>query len=108
MDNKNNSNLSNEHEFNIISNFLNPKRRAKYKNSHYSPILQGCMNTRSGKEKDRNVCILLDSGISSTIVMGRLTSKLKQKISSEKCVVNPSREVHNLKEDERRFLSAGI
>ena len=37
------------------------------------------MNTCSGKAKFRNFRVLLDSGSSSTIVMGKLTSKLKEK-----------------------------
>ena len=34
------------------------------------------MNTRRGKAKFWNFCILLDSGCSSTILMGRLVKKL--------------------------------
>ena len=37
------------------------------------------MNTRSALAKFRNFQILLDSGSSSNIVMGKLKSKLKQK-----------------------------
>ena len=40
-------------ELKALSNFLNPKKRAKHKVSHYSPILQGYMNTRSGGEESR-------------------------------------------------------
>ena len=42
------------------------------------------------------------------IVMGKLMSKLKQKRSSKNYMVNPSREVHDLKEDIHRFLPSGI
>ena len=42
-------------------------------------MIQGCINTCSGREKVRNFRILLDSGSSSKIVMGNITSKLKQK-----------------------------
>ena len=35
------------------------------------------MNNRKGKEKFKNYHILLDSGCSSTIVMGRLVEKLR-------------------------------
>ena len=41
------------------------------------------MNTRSGKANFKNFRILLDSGSSSTIVMGKLTSKLKSKETAE-------------------------
>ena len=44
-----NRNNSIKRESNVLSNFLNPTESAKSKNSHYSPILQGCMNNRSGK-----------------------------------------------------------
>ena len=33
------------------------------------------MNTRKGRSKFKNFCIILDSGCSSTIVMGRLVKK---------------------------------
>ena len=77
MENNINNYKSITHEFNVLSNILNPMKRAKSKNNHYSPILQGCMNTRSGRGENRNFWILLDSGSSSTILMGKLTSKLK-------------------------------
>ena len=35
------------------------------------------MNTRKGKKKFINFCIILDIGCSSTIVMGRLIEKLR-------------------------------
>ena len=44
--------------------------------SHYSTIIHGCMNTRKGKAKFKDFRILLDSGYSSTIVMGRIVEKL--------------------------------
>ena len=54
MKNMINNNKSLTQEFNVIYNILNPMKCAKSKNSHYSPILQDCMNTRSGKAKFRN------------------------------------------------------
>ena len=53
------------------------------KKSQYSPILQGCMSTRSGRKLFRKYRILLDSGIISTIIMGNLTKILKPKNSTE-------------------------
>ena len=70
-------NNSIKRECDVLYNFINPNKRAKRKNSHYSPILQGCMNARSGKETFKNYQILLESGSSSNIVMGNLTPKLK-------------------------------
>ena len=51
----------------------------RIKNSHYSQILHGYMNTRSGRAKVRFILILLDRVRISTIVMGKITSKLKGK-----------------------------
>ena len=42
-----NKNNSIKRKCNVLSNFLNPMKRAKHKISHYSPILQGCMDTSS-------------------------------------------------------------
>ena len=55
------------------------------------------MNTRIVRAKFRDFRILLDSGGSSTIVMGKLTSKLKEKINKNNYMENPVREFHNLK-----------
>ena len=46
-------------------------------NSHYFPILHGCINTRSGKSEVYDFQILLDSRCSSNILMRRITLKLK-------------------------------
>ena len=48
-----------------LSNCLNPIQHAESKTSNYSPILQGCTNTRSGRAKLKNFRIVLDSGSSS-------------------------------------------
>ena len=63
-------------ECNIIYDMINPPKRAKNMNSNYSPILHGFMNTRHGREKFRKFRIILDSGYSSKIVMGRLVKTL--------------------------------
>ena len=83
MENHINNYKSLTHECNVLSNILNTMKHAKLKNIHYSPIMQGCMNTRSGRAKLTNVQILLDRRSSSTIVMGKLTSKLKEKIQQK-------------------------
>ena len=49
MDYKKNSNLSTKKKCNMLANFLNPKKRTKSKNSHYSLILNGFMDIRSGE-----------------------------------------------------------
>ena len=79
MENKKYRNNSIKRECNVLSYFLNITKRARTKNSHYSPIIQGCMNTRSGRAKFKNFQIILDNGRSSTIMMGKLASKLKSK-----------------------------
>ena len=58
-------------------------KHAKSNNSHYSSILPSCMNIPSGKEKYGNAQIVLGNRNSSTSVMGKLRSKLKQEVSSE-------------------------
>ena len=108
MVNKINKDKSLIHECNIISTILNPMKSAKSKNSNYSPRLKGCMNTLSGNSKFINFRILLDSGSSSTIVMGKLMSKINQKITRNNDVGNPSGVVHDLKEGDHRFLSDRI
>ena len=69
----NNNNISAKNKFTIPSNFLNPKKRAKPKNSYYSPKLNGCMNTHSGEANFPSFQILLEIVRSSTIAMGKLT-----------------------------------
>ena len=71
-----NNKVKNISECNLIHEMVNPYKRAKQFNSHYSPILNVFMNTRPGKEKFKNFCIILDSRCSSTIVMGTLVKKL--------------------------------
>ena len=34
-----------------FKSLLHPTKRAKFKNSQYSQIIKGCMNTHGGKEK---------------------------------------------------------
>ena len=97
MANKVSKDSSITHVCNVLSNLLNPTKHAISKIDNYSPILQGCMNTLSGSEKFRKFRILLDIRISSTIVMGKMESKIKQKNIRDKYVGNTSREVHKLK-----------
>ena len=50
-------NLIHDNEVNLISDYnllydiLNTSKYTKIKNKHYSPILNGCMNTRKGKSR---------------------------------------------------------
>ena len=46
-----NNKVKNIAECNLLHDIINPLKRAKKLNSHYSPILHGCMNTRKGKAK---------------------------------------------------------
>ena len=59
-------------EWNLLHNIINPTKHAATLNSHYSPILHGCMNSRKIRANFKNFRIILDNGFSSTIVMGRL------------------------------------
>ena len=63
-------------ETNLLHDTINSPKRNKYLNSHYSPIIHGCINTRNVKAKFKNFRILLDSGCSYKIIMGRLIQKL--------------------------------
>ena len=63
-------------EGNLLHDTLNPPKHTKSLNIHYYPIIQICMNTRKGKAGFKKFQILLDSGCSSTIIMGRLMQKL--------------------------------
>ena len=63
-------------ECNLLHDIINPPKRAKILNSHYSPILQGCMNIQKGKAKFKNFLILFYSVCSSTIIMGSLIKNL--------------------------------
>ena len=54
MSNKINNDKSLTRECNVLSNLLNNMKHVKSKNSNYSPILQGCMNTRIGRSKLTN------------------------------------------------------
>ena len=63
-------------EWNLLHDIINPPKRARNINSHYSPIIHVCMNTRKGRAKFQNFRILLDSVYSSMIVMRRLVEKI--------------------------------
>ena len=60
---------------NLLRDIINRTRIAKNLKSHYSTIMHVCMNTRKGKLKFKNFQILLKSGSSPTIVIGRLFEK---------------------------------
>ena len=55
---------------------INSPKRAKNININYSPILQGFMNARKGREFFKNFLIILDSGCIYTIVTRRIVVKL--------------------------------
>ena len=64
-------------ECNLLYDIKNPPKHTKNLNSHYSPIIHGCMNTRKGREKFKKFQILLESGCSSTTVMIRLVGNIR-------------------------------
>ena len=40
---------------NLLRDIINPPKRAKNLNIHYSTILHGCMNTKKGKAKFKKI-----------------------------------------------------
>ena len=64
-------------ECNLLHDIINPPKRTRILNIHYSPIINGCMNTRKSRAKFNNFQILLNSVCRSTIVMLRLSLKDK-------------------------------
>ena len=66
-------------ECNLLHDIRNPSECKKKFNSPYSPILTECTNTRKGRSEFKNPRILLDSGCSSTIVMGRIIKTISPK-----------------------------
>ena len=63
-------------EWNLLHDIINPPKHTKFLKRHYYPILHGCMNTRKGRAKFKNFCILLDSGCIYIIIIGRIVGKL--------------------------------
>ena len=78
--------VNNIAQCNLLHNIINPSKRTKNINIHYSPILHGYMNTRKGKENFKIFRILLDIGYSSNILMTSLITKLNP---SAKWVILP-------------------
>ena len=68
------------YECNLLDDIIISPKHTKTLNSHDSPILNGCMNIRKVRAKFKNFWILLDSGCSSKIVMGRLVKNCILKI----------------------------
>ena len=79
MADKENINNCTKLECNVLSSFLNPTKHTKSKTSHYEPIIQVCMKNRGGSAEFKDFQVLLESGSISTIVIGKLISKLKIK-----------------------------
>ena len=46
-----NNEVKNIPECNLLHDIINPPKRGRNLNSHYSPILHGCMKTRKSKAK---------------------------------------------------------
>ena len=62
-------------ECNLLHDILNPHKRAKKSNSHYSPILDECTNNRKGRTKFNNFQIILGIVCSSNILIRMLVEK---------------------------------
>ena len=63
-------------ELSLLHDIINPPKRTKNLKSRYSNILHGCMNTRKVRSKFKDFLILLNSGCSSMIVMGRMVKNI--------------------------------
>ena len=50
-----NNEVNNISECNLLHDMVNPPKHAKKLNSHYSPILHGCMNTGKGTTKFKKI-----------------------------------------------------
>ena len=61
---------------NLLHDIINPPKCAKNINIHYPPILRGRINTRKGRGKFKSFQIILDSGFSSNILIGRIFLKI--------------------------------
>ena len=71
-----NNEVKNIAECNLLYDIINPSKRYKYINSHYSPILRRCMNTGKVRSEFKNFQNILDSRCSSTILMRSRVEKL--------------------------------
>ena len=71
--------VNNMSEWILLHDILNLYKHTKNINIHYSHILHGCIYTRRVRVKYKIFQILLDIGCSSTIIIRRLTMKLKTK-----------------------------
>ena len=76
--------VNNIAECNLLNDITNPTKCEKNKISHFYPIIYECMSTSRGEAKFKNLWILLDSGFSSTDIIRKIASKLKQKIDNNK------------------------
>ena len=50
-------------EYNLLHDIINPPKRIKFLNSHYSPILHGFISTRHGRAKFKNFWIISKVGV---------------------------------------------
>ena len=71
-----NNEVNNIYGCNLLHDIINPPKRAKNVNNHYSPILHRCMNNRKGKARLKTFRVLLESGYSSTIVIGSIVKQI--------------------------------
>ena len=62
-----NNEVKNIAECNLIHNIINPPKRAKILNSHYSSIIHRCMNTRKGGAKFKTFTSYLTVDVVSRI-----------------------------------------
>ena len=71
--------VNNISEWNLLHDIINNSKQTKDINRHHYPIINVCMNTRTGRAKFQNLQILLDSEFSSKIIIISIITKLKTK-----------------------------
>ena len=64
-------------ECNLLHGILNHYKCTKNINSHYFPIIHGCMNTHSVRAKYNNLQIILDSGCIYMVIIRSIEIKFK-------------------------------
>ena len=64
-------------EQNLLCVVLNHYKCTKNINSHYFPIIHGCMNTHSVRAKYNNLQIILDSGCIYMVIIRSIEIKFK-------------------------------
>ena len=71
---------------------------------HFSPVTVGAINHRLGKSKLSNLRILLDSGVSSTILSGKYAKKLRQKTTKPQMWITQAKTIKTNKKTKVELI----